>query len=147
MTFHGFCSAPAEIIGMIADYCHYDDLMTLRLTCREVCAKMDDVFLTMLFTERVHLYTYYSLSKLNRICARPALVRKLRRVEIVFWKLNMMLYDLREERPDAFSRERFLWNHVEYRRYAFGRAKAEEQRLACDDLVLRCWRESFGSSR
>lgn len=73
-------SLPTELVQEIAKYAH-KDIVSLRSICRDICFKLDNVFVDKYFTSRTHLTTRQSLEALAEIVKSPRLRQALRKIE------------------------------------------------------------------
>ncbi|KAK4541101.1 hypothetical protein LTR36_008326 [Oleoguttula mirabilis] len=73
---------PPELLSIITEYAEIHDVLLLRLTCREVCAAANHIFIDTYFKVRVHLYSPEALQVLVDITSHPHLIKKLERIKI-----------------------------------------------------------------
>lgn len=78
---------PPELLEAIATATDGDQLLFLRLTCREMCRIVDKVFINRYFTTRRHLVTKESFQTLIDISKNPRLRRKLKTIDLIVTNL------------------------------------------------------------
>lgn len=82
------CDLPVELLQAVAQEADTQDILALRLVCRDTSAKVDDVFVEKFFQNRRHLITKHSLEVLVEIVRRPRLRAKLQKVSLLTVKIR-----------------------------------------------------------
>lgn len=86
-------SFPLELIEAVAEGVHRDDLLSLRLVCRDVSAAVDRLFLSEFLTVRNCLLTAHSLEALVGITSTPRVCKKIKTLTLSMPWLNGLFMD------------------------------------------------------
>lgn len=70
------------MLCLVAAAANKDDLLNLRMTCKELFRATDEKFVEMFFSHRTHVVSHQSISTLVKITKTPALLRQIKRVTI-----------------------------------------------------------------
>ncbi|KAK4499987.1 hypothetical protein PRZ48_008173 [Zasmidium cellare] len=90
-------SLPAELLACIAENCEADDLLNLRLTCRELTAASNDAFAECWFSTRYTLLADpTSMQNLVRITEAPHFCRKMKHLRFSLVVLQTSRTDYRQ---------------------------------------------------
>lgn len=94
---------------MISEFLAGTDLLSLRLSHRQLTAAADDAFARTFFEDRTHLFTKQGIEALLQICRRPNWKRKIQHIQFCVVELDRQKYSYATHRTRGAERREYTY--------------------------------------